>query len=313
MGIFRRLLSATGGEVRPFKFTLNITSANTIYELPLTSPGGREPNIAVDWGDSSGAATITSTLSASRFHTYTSTGTYQITISGYLPGFNVNNNSSYKTLYVSVDDWGQVGIEQIDFYGCNNLTTLPNDGSGNAILNEGLNTVLRFNSTFRQTGISYIPVGIFDYASNATSFNDTFVFCTGLTTPGNNSGIPSGLFDNNTQVTSFSGTFNACINLTTIPSGLFDNNTAVVNFSSVFRNCRSITSIPSNFFTNNQAVTTFRDAFNMATTANQMGGSTPQDSNGDEIWQRTPTPVGTDCFAFCTGLTNFASIPTTFK
>jgi len=313
MGIFRRLLSATGGEVRPFKFTLNITSANTIYELPLTSPGGRQPNIAVDWGDSSGAATITSTLSASRFHTYTSTGTYQITISGYLPGFNVNNNSSYKTLYVSVDDWGQVGIEQIDFYGCNNLTTLPNDGSGNATLNEGLNTVLRFNSTFRQTGISYIPVGIFDYASNVTSFNDTFVFCTGLTTPGNNSGIPSGLFDNNTQVTSFSGTFNACINLTTIPSGLFDNNTAVVNFSSVFRNCRSITSIPSNFFTNNQAVTTFRDAFNMATTANQMGGSTPQDSNGDEIWQRTPTPVGTDCFAFCTGLTNFASIPTTFK
>jgi hypothetical protein len=309
MGIFRRLLSATGGEVRPFKFTLNITSANTVYELPLTSPSGKQPNIAVDWGDSSGSTTITNTTNASRFHTYTSTGTYQVTISGYLPGFNVNNNSSYKSLYLSVDDWGQVGLEQIDFYGCNNLATLPNDGSGNATLNEGLNTVLRFNATFRQTAITYIPVGIFDYATNAISFNDTFVFCIGLS--GN--AIPADLFDNNTQVTSFSGTFNACLNLTTIPAGLFDNNTQVVNFSSVFRNCRKITSIPSNFFTNNQAVTTFRDAFNMATTANQLGGSTPQDSNGDEIWERIPTPIGTDCFAFCSGLSNFASIPTTFK
>jgi hypothetical protein len=309
MGIFRRLLSATGGEVRPFIFTLTITSANTVYELPLTSPAGEQPNIAVDWGDGSGSTTITNVTGITRFHTYTSTGSYQVTISGYLPGFNVNNNSSYRSLYTAVNDWGQVGLQQIDFYGCINLTSLPNDGSENATLNEGLNTVLRFNSTFRQTGITYIPAGIFDFASNATSFNDTFVFCQGLT----GDAIPDDLFDNNTQVTSFSGTFNACLNLTTIPPGLFDNNTQVVNFSSVFRNCRNVTSIPSNFFTNNQAVTTFRDAFNMATTANQLGGTTPQDSNGDEIWQRTPTPVGTDCFAFCTSLTNFASIPTSFK
>lgn len=308
MGIFRRLLSSTGGEVKPFKFTLNITSANTLFELPLTSPSGKQPNISIDWGDTT-SSTLTNVSNATRFHTYSSTGTYQVSISGFLPGFNVNNNSSYRNLYVSVDDWGTVGLEQIDFYGCINLTSLPNDGSGNADLHEGLSSVIRFNSTFRQTGISYIPVGIFDYASNATSFNDTFVFCQSLS--GNF--IPADLFDNNTQVTSFSGTFNACINLTTIPSGLFDNNTSVVNFSSVFRNCRKITSIPSNFFTYNQSVTTFRDAFNMATTANQLGGSTPVDLSGDEIWERTPTPVGTDCFAFCNGLTNFASIPTTFK
>jgi len=175
-------------------------------------------------------------------------------------------------------------------------------------LHEGLNTVVRFNSTFRQTGISEIPVGLFDYASNAVSFNDTFLACFGLT----GDSIPDDLFNNNTQVTSFSGTFNACLNLTTIPTGLFDNNTSVVNFSSVFRNCRKVTSIPANFFTYNQSVTTFANAFNMATTANQLGGSTPQDLSGDEIWQRTPTPIGTDCFAFCTGLTNFGSIPPTF-
>lgn len=312
MGIFRRLLSATGGDLRTFRYTLNITSVGTIYELPLTTPSGLQPNITVDWGDGSSSSTITSATSGDRFHTYSSTGNYQISISGFLPGFNVNNNSSTKNLYISVDDWGQVFLEQIDFYGCSNLNSLPNDGASptpNAILNEGLNTVKRFNSTFRQTGISYIPVGIFDFASNATSFNDTFLACFGLT----GDAIPSNLFDNNALATSFSGTFNALLNLTTIPSGLFDNNTEVVNFSSVFRNCRKVTSIPSNFFNYNQKVTTFRDAFNMATTANQLTGTTPQDLNGDEIFDRTPTPVGTDCFAFCNGLTNFASIPTSFK
>lgn len=305
MSIARRLLSIEAGQVRPFKFTIRTSTSNTQFELPITSPGGKQPNITVNWGDGSGTTTITSSTSANRFHTYSSAGDYQITVNGYCPGFNVNN-SSYRLLYLSVDDWGGVDFEQIDFYGCINLSTLPVDGSNNAILHEGLNTVLRFNSTFRQTGISSIPIGLFDYSSNVTTFTNTFVFCQSITS------IPSGLFDNNVLVTSFSGTFNACINLTSIPSGLFDNNTLVVNFESVFRNCRKLAGIPSELFTNNQSVTTFTNAFNMATTSNLLTGVTPQDANGDEIWERTPTPVGTDCFAFCTGLTNFASIPPTF-
>ncbi len=281
MSIARRLISIEAGQVRPFKFTIQTGGANTQFELPLTSPGGKQPNIVVDWGDSSGTTTILQTLDSGRFHTYSTAGTYQIIISGYCPGFNVNNNSSYKGLYRSFDDWGGIDFEQIDFFGCINLTTIPSDVSNNATLNEGLNTVLRFNSTFRQTGITIIPNGLFDFSSNVTSFVNTFVFCTGISS---------------------------------IPSGLFDNNTQVVNFESVFRNCRSITAIPSNFFSNNQSVTTFSNAFNMATTANSLGGATPTDTpSGDEIFERTPTPIGTDCFAFCSGLTNFGSIPATFK
>ena len=307
MSIARRLLSIEAGQVRPFKFTIQTTSVNTQFELPITAPGGKQPNITVSWGDGSSDSIITSTTSSDRFHTYSTAGSYQIIVSGYCPGFSVGNNPSYKNLYKSVDDWGVVQFEEIDFYGCINLTTIPADVSNNATLNDGLNTVLRFNSTFRQTGITIIPAGLFDYSSNVTSFVNTFVFCTGLTS------IPSGLFDNNTNVTSFSGTFNALLNLTSIPTNLFDNNALVVNFESVFRNCRKVAGIPSNFFTNNQQVTTFANAFNMATTSNLLTGVTPTDSNGDEIWQRTPTPIGTDCFAFCSGLTNFGSIPATFK
>jgi hypothetical protein len=308
MSIARRLLSIEAGQVRPFKFTIQTTSAVTQFELPINVTGAPNPNITVDWGDADPTTTITTKNSSNRFHTYASAGTYQIIVNGYCPAFKVNN-STYRTLYRSVDDWGQVGFTQIDFYGCINLTSLPNDGSSpnpNATLHEGLNTVINFDSTFRQTGIGPIPVGLFDYASNAKTFINTFVFCQSITQ------IPSGLFDNNTLVTAFSGTFNACVNLTSIPSNLFDNNTLVVNFESVFRNCRKIAGIPSQLFTNNQSVTTFANAFNMATTSNLLTGVTPTDSNGDEIWERTPTPTGTDCFAFCTGLTNFASIPPTF-
>ena len=307
MSIARRLLSIEAGQVRPFKFTIQTTSVNTQFELPITAPGGKQPNITVSWGDGGSDSVITSVTSSDRFHTYSSAGTYQIIISGYCPGFSVGNNPSYKNLYKSVDDWGVVQFEEIDFYGCINLTTIPADVSNNATLNDGLNTVLRFNSTFRQTGITIIPSGLFDYSSNVNSFVNTFVFCQGLTS------IPSGLFDNNTNVTSFSGTFNALLNLTSIPTNLFDNNTLVVNFESVFRNCRKVAGIPSNFFTNNQQVTTFANAFNMATTSNLLTGVTPTDSNGDEIFERTPIPIGTDCFAFCSGLTNFGSIPATFK
>ena len=307
MSIARRLLSIGGGQVRPFKFTIQTTSANTQFELPITAPGGNQPNLTVSWGDGSSDNTIISVSSSDRFHTYTSAGTYQIIVGGYCPGFSVGNNPSYKNLYKSVDDWGLVQLEEVNFYGCINLTTIPADGSNNAILNDGLNTIKRFDSTFRQTGITIIPNGIFDYSSNVTSFTNTFVFCTGITS------IPSDLFDNNTNVTSFSGTFNALLNLTSIPVGLFDNNPLVVNFESVFRNCRKVAGIPAQFFTNNQQVTTFANAFNMATTSNLLTGVTPEDANGDEIFERGSSPIGTDCFAFCSGLTNFGSIPATFK
>jgi hypothetical protein len=307
MSIARRLLSIEAGQVRPFKFTIQTTSTNTQFELPITAPGGKQPNLTVSWGDGSGDSTIIQSLAAARFHTYSSAGTYQIIVSGYCPGFSVGNNPLYKNLYKSVDDWGAVQFEEIDFYGCINLTTLPANGSNNAILNDGLNTVKRFNSTFRQTGITIIPSGLFDYSSNVTSFVNTFVFCTGITS------IPSGLFNSNTNVTSFSGTFNALLNLTSIPTGLFNNNPLVVNFESVFRNCRKVAGIPPEFFTNNQQVTTFANAFNMATTSNLLTGVTPEDANGDEIFERGSSPIGTDCFAFCSGLTNFGSIPATFK
>jgi hypothetical protein len=45
----------------------------------------------------------------------------------------------------------------------------------------------------------------------------------------------------------------------------------------------------------------------MSSTTNALVGTAP------ELWNRTPTPSGTDAFNNCTGLSNFASIPVNFK
>ena len=152
MSIARRLVASAGGGVgEPFQFTLTL-SVGQVFVLPVVSYAGLEPNIYVDWGDST-ASEITSSTDANRFHTYASGGTYQISISGFLPGFRVDN-SSYRLLYTSVDNWGDVGIRTINFYGCVNLTSIP----GGAI---GLNRVTVFNNTFRGTGLTSIPSDLF--------------------------------------------------------------------------------------------------------------------------------------------------------
>jgi hypothetical protein len=45
----------------------------------------------------------------------------------------------------------------------------------------------------------------------------------------------------------------------------------------------------------------------MSSTTNALTGTAP------ELWNRIPTPAGTDAFNNCTGLSNFASIPLNFK
>lgn len=300
MSIARRLISSSGGELEPFSFNIQTTTSGQNYELPLTAPNGNQPNILVNWGDGT-EDTITNVSDVEKLHTYSTSGTYTIEIEGFLPGFEVNNNSTYRELYIGVNHWGFVGLRQIDFYGCSNLSTLPTDGSNNAINNEGLLNIRRFDETFRSTGLTVIPNGLFDFSPNVVSFTNTFRFSFGITS------IPSGLFGNNTNVTVMAGTFNGLTGLTTIPSGLFSNCPDIQNFQSVFRNCRDLTSIPLTLFDNNQNVTTFANSFNMASTANDLIGDAP------DIWNRTPEPFGEDCFAFCTGLNNFASIPNNFK
>jgi hypothetical protein len=301
MGIFRRLVSQEGSEVYPFVFKITTAAANTVFTVPLVDFGGLSPSLVISWGDASAnSPLITASNSANRIHTYTAAGTYIITISGFMPGFSVNNNSAIRNLITEIVQFGIVGLRTINFYGCQNVTSIPSSASLSAVGGyTGLDGVISFAGFMQATRITTIPADIFQYSPNATTFSNTFASVLTLTT------VPSGLFNNVPNVTTFASCFFGCTALTSVPSDLFDQNISAVNFSGTFYNCRALTNVLQ--FTFNTSVTIFNNVYNMSSTTNALSGTAP------EIWNRIPTPSGTNAFNNCTGLTNFASIPSTFK
>ena len=300
MSIARKLIPSDSAEVFPFVFKVTTTSVNTVFIVPLVDFGLLKPNLTISWGDGTSSPLITSSSSTDRIHTYSATGTYTITISGFMPGFSVNNNLNIRNLITELVQWGIVGLRTINFYGCQNLTSIPGSASLDGVGGyTGLAEVVNFNSAFQATRLSAIPSDLFDYSPNATTFSNTFASILTLTT------VPSGLFDNVPAATTFASCFFACSALTSVPSTLFDQNINVTNFSGTFRNCRALTNVLQ--FTNNTNALIFNNCYNMSSTTNALTGTAP------ELWLRTPTPSGTDCFNNCINLTNFASIPANFK
>jgi hypothetical protein len=301
MSIARKLIPSDSAQVFPFVFRITTTTANTVFTTPLTDFGGLTPSLIIAWGDGSpNSPLITSSTSTNRIHTFVTPGTYTITISGLMPGFKVNNNSTIRTLITELVQWGIVGLRTIDFYGCNNLTAIPGSGALSEVGGyTGLEEVISFTSFMRGTRITSIPADIFDYSPNATTFTDCFSSITTI------SSVPNGLFDNVPSATTFANAFLGCSGLTSVPTTLFDQNINVLSFAGTFRNCLALTNVLQ--FTFNTAVTVFTNVYNMGLTTNALTGTAP------EIWTRSPVPLGTNAFNNCFGLTNYASIPPTFK
>jgi hypothetical protein len=301
MGIFRRLVQSDSSQVYPFVFKITTTVANTVFTTPLVDYAGLTPSLFINWGDgSANSPLITASSSTNRIHTFVAPGTYTITISGFMPGFRVNNNSGIRNLITELVQWGVVGLRTIDFYGCQNLTAIPGSASLSGVGGyTGLAEVINFSSLFQGTRIASIPSDLFQYSPNATTFSNTFSSILTLTT------VPNGLFDSVPNATTFASCFFGCSALTSVPSTLFDQNTTAVNFSGTFYNCRALTNVLQ--FTYNTNVTIFNNLYYMSSTSNALTGTAPT------LWLRTPTPSGTRAFFNCTGLANYASIPSNFK
>ena len=229
-----------------FKTVWNFESGETLV-LPLPALDIATPyNFTVYWGDET-SNTITSYNDPDISHTYTTGGTYTVTIVGTCQGWSFDYNSTSSSKLIQVLSWGDPTLFSGFFHlsggfsGANNLTSLPDgsDGYGTSIPAFGL-AVINFGYTFRNcTSLTSIPTGLFDNNSSVITFNNTFQNCTSLTS------IPTGLFINNTLVTDFITTFAECTSLTSIPTGLFDNNTEVTTFQQTFLNCTALTSIPT--------------------------------------------------------------------
>ena len=156
-----------------FAFTVKTdntgVSTSTQFQLPLTTSTGL--NILVDWGDAT-TSTITSHTDPAVTHTYASAGTYSISITGTLPGFQFNNAGD-KLKILNISNWGVLDITTNSaFRGCTNLTCTATDAP--TITTTDLSftffTCTNFNSNIGNWDVSTVT-NMSSMFQNATAFD----------------------------------------------------------------------------------------------------------------------------------------------
>jgi surface protein len=234
-----------------FAFTANTnntstgSSTATQFKLPLTTSTGL--NIVVDWGDAT-TSTITSYLDAAVTHTYASLGTYSISITGTLPGWQfVNTGDKLKILNIA--SYGVLDITTNSiFRGCTNLTSNATDAP--------TITSTDLSSTFRDCTNFNNNIGSWNVAAvtNMTSmFNSASAF---------NQNISSW---NTSAVTNMSNMFNGATNFNQNISSW--NTAAVTTMAAMFTSATAFNQPIGSW--NTAAVTNMNSMFSSATVFNQ--------------------------------------------
>lgn len=222
------------------------------------------------------------------------------------------------------------------FDGCNNIVTLPV-----GFLNYSTQATTFARMCFGCSSLQYIPDELFGSTSKVTTFANTFEGCTSL------KAIPAGLFSGCSETTNFSGTFSKCSSVKSLPSdlfeacysaldftdtfemcyaleripeGLFDDCTRAKKIYYTFWQCSSLVEVPVSIFDNLRWVENFSIAFSGCTS---LTGESPYTIiNGEKVhlYERVNypdyfvTPYTTSrCFASCSNLTDYSSIPSTWR
>ena len=141
------------------------SSNSNQVKLPLLSSG--DYNFLVYWGD--GAFDYIDTWNQTEVtHTYSSSGTYTISISGKINGFQFNNTGDRLKL-LDVSDWGNLKLTTSNvFYGCSNLNFTA---INSPIIETTSFNLMFFNCTNFNSDIDHWDV------EKVLTFNQTFGNC----------------------------------------------------------------------------------------------------------------------------------------
>ncbi len=193
------------------------------------------------------------------------------------------------------------------FFNCISVTEIP------AGLLDHFTGPVDLSSTFRGMGITSIPAGLLDSQKDITSIVVCFSECPYLRE------IPEDLFKNCTKLKDVMGVFESCTSLETVPAGIFAYNTELTNVARVFQDCTSLKSVPSGLWENATKITNLNFTFNNCTA---LTGSSPYAMVGTDkvrLWERgsysqfTAPASFLQCFGGCTGLDDYAEIPSNWK
>jgi hypothetical protein len=283
-----------------FQIEITTTISPQNFIVRFVNPG----TLHIDWGDGS-TNDYDTTVNAT--HTYAAAGIYTVRMFGYVnqidffiypdPGLGTPKLISA----IKTPIRGIIGLNSATemFKHCENIPSIPPG------LFDQCPGITTFYDTFLACKrIKTIPPGLFNAQTNVVNFYATFDNCDSLES------IPPNLFDKHINNTNFAWTFAKCYSLRNIPAGLFDAHTKVITFAYVFFRCYSLTSIPPNLFDKNTKVTDFSNAFE---DCRILSGESPINSAGKKLWELSPIPKGFKCFFNCTKLTDYSTIPPSWK
>ncbi|WP_027002469.1 BspA family leucine-rich repeat surface protein, partial [Hugenholtzia roseola] len=202
-------------EGSPFVTTWQTTAANESITIPHDGTGY---NFTVDWGDSN--IEVLTDVDFPFTHTYTTAGTYTVSITGDFPRIYFNNGGDRLKIR-SIEQWGDIAWTSMEnaFWGCGNLTYNATDApdlSGVSNLAQMFRAATLFNGNLNNWDVSTIqnlnfmfwgcgnfnqPLDAWD-VSSVTTMSNTFWGCNIFNQPLNSWNVSSvtnmnGLFVNN--------------------------------------------------------------------------------------------------------------------
>lgn len=216
---------------RPFIIKVNYASGFTVT-LPLSGTC----NFIVDWGDGA-VGQITSPTDVDRIHTYASGGTYTITMTGTLQGFNGATAGMYEYI-ISVEQWGRTGFTYITM-GVGGTTSCKRlvYTKGKLITSQTTFAYMFLGcSALTSCDVSEWDVSAITDFGLANWTSGMFSGCTALTSLD----CSNWVFSTSSPVR-FSAVFSGCSNLTTIGSTSAWNTSKFYSISAAFSGCAKLT------------------------------------------------------------------------
>jgi len=151
------------------------SSANKKIRLPLHSGGSY--NFTVDWGDGT-SDTITAYNQPAVTHTYATSGTYEIKISGTIVGWRFNNTGDRNKI-LDIKEFGPLRLGNLGsyFYGANNLKITATD-----VLDTTGTTNMSYAFAFASSLNTVPSMDSWDM-SNVTNMSSMFYFAQAFNQP----------------------------------------------------------------------------------------------------------------------------------
>lgn len=208
------------------------------------------------------------------------------------------------------DAFGKAANASLMFNGCKSLEALPQG------VFDKLVSVTNFSSAFQNcTALKTIPAGLFKNCAQINNIAKVFNGCSSIET------VPGDIFNcpKVTKAANSASLFQNCTGLKTLPAGLLDSFTGATGFATLFNGCTSLESVPAGLFDNCKAVNSFASTFAGCEALTGESPYTVVEGAKVHLYERSADngfkapSTKTKCFNGCTGLSDYESIPATWK